>query len=133
MKTDGVAAVFLTTHNWGKAAKFFQALGFTLDQFCRDLRPGKSIAKIDIDEGKIRRCSLGYGKSLFGISSHAYDVLSKHLQFGLEVHCEEHLVLDDQDLEGFISTFIDGHWCATPANSAPQQEERLFCSRSWRI
>lgn len=31
MKTDGVAAVFLTTHNWGKAAKFFQALGFTLE------------------------------------------------------------------------------------------------------
>src|ERR1700761_2986622 len=31
MKTEGVEAVFLTTHNWGKAAKFFQALGFTLD------------------------------------------------------------------------------------------------------
>lgn len=23
--------MFLTTHNWGKAAKFFQALGFTLE------------------------------------------------------------------------------------------------------
>ncbi len=31
MKTDGIEAVFLTTHNWGKAAKFFQALGFTLE------------------------------------------------------------------------------------------------------
>jgi uncharacterized glyoxalase superfamily protein PhnB len=31
MKTQGIEAVFLTTHNWGKAAKFFQALGFTLD------------------------------------------------------------------------------------------------------
>jgi hypothetical protein len=31
MKTEGVEAVFLTTHNWGKAAKFFQALGFTLE------------------------------------------------------------------------------------------------------
>jgi uncharacterized glyoxalase superfamily protein PhnB len=31
MKTTGIEAVFLTTHNWGKAAKFFQALGFTLD------------------------------------------------------------------------------------------------------
>lgn len=31
MTTEGIEAVFLTTHNWGKAAKFFQALGFTLD------------------------------------------------------------------------------------------------------
>jgi uncharacterized glyoxalase superfamily protein PhnB len=31
MKTRGIEAVFLTTHNWGKAAKFFQALGFTLE------------------------------------------------------------------------------------------------------
>jgi hypothetical protein len=29
--TDGIEAVFLTTHNWGKAARFFQALGFDLD------------------------------------------------------------------------------------------------------
>jgi hypothetical protein len=31
MITDGIEAVFLETHNWGKAAKFFQALGFTLE------------------------------------------------------------------------------------------------------
>jgi hypothetical protein len=31
MASEGIAAVFLTTHNWGKAAKFFQALGFTLE------------------------------------------------------------------------------------------------------
>jgi len=31
MKTEGIEAVFLTTHNWGKAAKFFQALGYTLE------------------------------------------------------------------------------------------------------
>jgi hypothetical protein len=31
MKTDGIEAVFPTTHNWGKAAKFFKALGFTLE------------------------------------------------------------------------------------------------------
>ena len=29
--TEGREAVFLTTHNWGKAAKFFQALGYELD------------------------------------------------------------------------------------------------------
>lgn len=31
MATEGIEAVFLTTHNWGKAAKFFQALGFELE------------------------------------------------------------------------------------------------------
>ncbi len=31
MPTDGIEAVFLTTHNWGKAAKFFQALGYELE------------------------------------------------------------------------------------------------------
>ena len=31
MATEGVEAVFMTTHNWGKAAKFFQNLGFSLE------------------------------------------------------------------------------------------------------
>jgi uncharacterized glyoxalase superfamily protein PhnB len=31
MTTEGIEAVFLTTHNWGQAAKFFQALGFDLE------------------------------------------------------------------------------------------------------
>lgn len=31
MTTQGIEAVYLETHNWGKAAKFFQALGFTLE------------------------------------------------------------------------------------------------------
>jgi hypothetical protein len=31
MATDGIEAVFLTTHNWGKTVKFFQALGFTIE------------------------------------------------------------------------------------------------------
>lgn len=31
MSTEGIEAVFLETHNWGKAAKFFQALGFALE------------------------------------------------------------------------------------------------------
>jgi len=29
--TQGIEAVFLETHNWGKAARFFQALGFDLE------------------------------------------------------------------------------------------------------
>ena len=31
MTTDGIEAVYLETHNWGKSAKFFQALGYRLD------------------------------------------------------------------------------------------------------
>jgi catechol 2,3-dioxygenase-like lactoylglutathione lyase family enzyme len=31
MPTGGIEAVYLTTHNWGKAAKFFQSLGFELE------------------------------------------------------------------------------------------------------
>ncbi|WP_432991948.1 VOC family protein [Dactylosporangium sp. CA-233914] len=31
MSTEGIEAIFLETHNWGRAAKFFQALGFQLD------------------------------------------------------------------------------------------------------
>jgi Glyoxalase-like domain len=40
MKTEGIEAVFLTTHNWGRAARFFQALGFTLE-FETDHNSGK--------------------------------------------------------------------------------------------
>jgi hypothetical protein len=29
--TEGIEAVYLETHNWGKSAKFFQKLGYTLD------------------------------------------------------------------------------------------------------
>lgn len=31
MATQGIEAVFLETHNWGKTAKFFQALGYQLE------------------------------------------------------------------------------------------------------
>jgi hypothetical protein len=31
MTTEGIEAVFLETHNWGRSAKFFQALGFELE------------------------------------------------------------------------------------------------------
>jgi hypothetical protein len=31
MSTEGIEAVFVETHNWGKTAKFFQGLGFQLE------------------------------------------------------------------------------------------------------
>ncbi|QUQ70048.1 VOC family protein [Kutzneria sp. CA-103260] len=43
MTTDGIGAVYLTTHNWGRTAKFFQALGFRLD-FETDHSSGQLVA-----------------------------------------------------------------------------------------
>jgi hypothetical protein len=40
MTTEGIEAVFLTTHNWGRAAKFFQGLGFELE-FATDHSSGQ--------------------------------------------------------------------------------------------
>jgi hypothetical protein len=40
MTNGGFEAVFLETHNWGKAAKFFQALGFELE-FATDHNSGQ--------------------------------------------------------------------------------------------
>ncbi len=40
MTTDGIAAVFVATHNWGKTARFFQDLGFELD-FATDHQSGQ--------------------------------------------------------------------------------------------
>jgi hypothetical protein len=31
VRNEGIEAVFLTTHNWGKTVKFFRALGFELE------------------------------------------------------------------------------------------------------
>jgi hypothetical protein len=38
--TEGIEAVFLETHNWGRAAKFFQALGYELE-FATDHNSGQ--------------------------------------------------------------------------------------------
>jgi hypothetical protein len=40
MATEGIEAVHLETHNWGKAAKFFQAMGFDLE-FTTDHNSGQ--------------------------------------------------------------------------------------------
>ncbi|MFI6584564.1 VOC family protein [Embleya sp. NPDC050493] len=40
MTTEGIEAVFLETHNWGKAAKFFQGLGYELE-FSTDHNSGQ--------------------------------------------------------------------------------------------
>ena len=40
MTTEGIEAVFLTTHDWGRSAKFFQALGYELE-FATDHSSGQ--------------------------------------------------------------------------------------------
>ncbi|WP_410593017.1 VOC family protein [Amycolatopsis sp. lyj-23] len=40
MTTEGIEAMYLETHNWGKAAKFFQALGYELE-FATDHNSGR--------------------------------------------------------------------------------------------
>ena len=40
MTTQGIEAVFLETHNWGKAAKFFQGLGYEVE-FATDHNSGQ--------------------------------------------------------------------------------------------
>jgi uncharacterized glyoxalase superfamily protein PhnB len=50
MTTEGIEAVFLETHNWGKSAKFFQTLGYEIE------------FATDHNSGQLRR---GDGPSLF--------------------------------------------------------------------
>ncbi len=40
MTTEGIEAVFLETHNWGRSAKFFQGLGFEVE-FATDHNSGQ--------------------------------------------------------------------------------------------
>jgi hypothetical protein len=40
MATEGIEALFMETHNWGKAAKFFQGLGYELE-FSTDHNSGQ--------------------------------------------------------------------------------------------
>jgi hypothetical protein len=39
MTTEGIEAVFLETHNWGKSATFFQGLGYEIE-FATDHNSG---------------------------------------------------------------------------------------------
>lgn len=64
--TQGIEAVFVTTHNWGRAAKFFQALGFELEfetdhnsgQFRNDLGPSIFVAEVPESEETATRLVL---------------------------------------------------------------------------
>ncbi|MER7672906.1 VOC family protein [Kitasatospora sp. NPDC096128] len=59
MTTEGIEAVFIETHNWGKSVKFFQSLGYQLefetDHNSGQLRNGDGptlfVAEVPADRG----------------------------------------------------------------------------------
>jgi hypothetical protein len=67
MTTNGVQAVYLETHNWGKAGKFFQSLGFELEfetdhnsgQFRNGNGPYVFVAEIPPDRTPQMQLALG--------------------------------------------------------------------------
>jgi hypothetical protein len=91
MATDGIEAVFLTTHNWGRSARFFQSLGFTLE------------FETDHNSGQLRN---GEGPYLF-----IAEVPERQAT-------EAHVVLKVADADAFrpdalvtvVTPFEDTHW-----------------------
>ncbi|GAB3904527.1 VOC family protein [Kibdelosporangium lantanae] len=57
MATEGIEGVYVTTHNWGKTAGFFQELGYALDFRTEDgsgmLRNGDSpyVVLVEVPDG----------------------------------------------------------------------------------
>lgn len=45
MVSEGIEALFLETHNWGKAARFFQAMGYEME-FETDHQSGQLRSKV---------------------------------------------------------------------------------------
>jgi len=108
MATDGIEAVFLTTHNWGKSAKFFQALGFTLE------------FETDHHSGQLRN---GTGPYLF------------IAEVPESQPAEAHIVLKVADADAFrpdpvvdvVAPFEDTHW-GTRETTVRDPDGRI-----WRI
>ena len=91
MTTRGVEAIFLTTHNWGKAAKFFQSLGFTLE------------FETDHNSGQLRN---GAGPYLF--IAEIPESETPQARMVLNVADEEAFRLDPS--VDVVAPFADTHW-----------------------
>jgi len=91
MKTEGIEAVFLTTHNWGKSAKFFQALGYTLE------------FETDHNSGQLRN---GTGPYLFIAEVPA----SEEPQAQLVLKVQDEKAFEPQAIVDVASPFEDTHW-----------------------
>ncbi|WP_101949138.1 VOC family protein [Mycobacterium sp. 3519A] len=91
MTTDGIEAVFLETHNWGKSVKFFQLLGCEIE-FATDHNSGQL------------RC--GDGPYLFIAEVPETEPTRRHLVFG--VPDADAFELDDS--VEVVSPWEDTHW-----------------------
>jgi hypothetical protein len=82
--TNGIQAVLVTTHNWGRAAGFFQALGFELefetDHHSGQLRNGDGpyvfVAEVPPDEEVRLQLVLGVGDAAEYRADPALEVVS---------------------------------------------------------
>jgi hypothetical protein len=91
MTTEGIEAVFLETHNWGKSAKFFQGLGYEIE------------FATDHNSGQLRR---GDGPYLFIAEVPEKEPVKRHLV--LKVPDADALELDGT-IE-VVSPWEDTHW-----------------------
>lgn len=92
--TDGIEAVFLETHNWGKAAKFFQSLGYTIE------------FATDHNSGELKNVSQPGGPSVFIAEIPEDQPTRRHLVFG--VAAEDSVDLDSS-IE-VVTPWEDTHW-----------------------
>lgn len=104
--TEGIEAVYLETHNWGKSAKFFQKLGYTVE------------FETDHNSGQLRN---GDGPYLF-----IAEVPESHepgIQLVLAVADEDAF---DDGIE-VVTPFEDTHW------GAREMTVRDPDGRTWRL
>src|SRR5690348_385199 len=91
MATEGIEAVFMTTHNWGKAASFYRSLGYELD------------FETDHHSGQLRN---GDGPVLFI----AEVPESEEIKTQLTLHVADAATLDlDAGIE-VVRPMADTHW-----------------------
>jgi uncharacterized glyoxalase superfamily protein PhnB len=90
--TDGIEAVYLETHNWGKSARFFQKLGYTVE------------FETDHNSGQLRN---GDGPYLFIAEVPA--TREPGISLVVAVADEDALQLDDVEV---VTPFQTTHWGA---------------------
>ena len=105
--TDGIEAVYVETHNWGKSARFFQKLGYTVE------------FETDHNSGQLRN---GAGPYLF--IAEIPESREPGLQLVLAVADEHAVELDGLDV---VTPFETTHW------GAREMELRDPDGRVWRL
>ena len=105
--TDGIEAVYLETHNWGKSAKFFQKLGYTVE------------FETDHNSGRLRN---GDGPYLF--IAEVPENRESGISLVLAVADEHAVSTDGLDV---VTQFETTHW------GAREMELRDPDGRIWRL